>query len=94
LRQSIIVEEKTLVALAEYTELADSPELRKNLLAGQSARAARLYELRAAAAAVATIGVYYKVRASSSRATYFGILLSLVGIAAVITSVAWPIKFG
>lgn len=65
--------------------------MRKNLEEAQEARGVRLTELRHAAAQVAMIGEYYKLRALSSRATYGGILCTLVGIAAIISAFTWPL---
>ena len=64
--------------------------MRKELQEAQEARAVRLTELRHAAARVAVIGEYYKLRARSTRATYGGILCTLVGIAAILTAFTWP----
>ena len=50
----------------------------------------RLTEFRHAAAQVAIIGEYYKLRARSTRATYGGILCTLIGIAAILIAFTWP----
>ncbi len=92
LRQSVMVEEMTLVALARARENAAGGSTRRKLNDAQAARAARLYELRAAAASIVTIGVYYKVRARSTVATYLGTALSALGIAAIVAAVTWPIS--
>jgi hypothetical protein len=91
LRQLMIVEEMTLVALSRAREDARSDAARKNLSAAEAARAARLYELRTAAAKIVTVGVYYSVRASSTRATYGGVTSGLLGLVAI-AAVAWPIR--
>jgi hypothetical protein len=51
--------------------------MRQQLADAQEARAVRLTELRQAAAQVAVIGEYYKLRSRSTRATYGGILCTL-----------------
>jgi hypothetical protein len=89
LRQSIIVEQLTLVALAMAREGAPAA-VRDKLAGALAARAARLHELRSATAAIVTVGVFYKVRARSTRATYAGATLGLLGILAVIAAVARP----
>lgn len=91
LRQSLIIEKVTLMALAKAKESKEHHGMRKNLEEAQEARGVRLTELRHAAAQVAMIGEYYKLRARSSRATYGGILCTLVGIAAIISAFTWPL---
>ena len=86
----MIIEEMTLVALSRATATARNPASRHNLGQAQAARAARLRELRAAAAMIATVGEYYTLRYRSSWATYGGILCGLLGTAAIITAFAWP----
>jgi hypothetical protein len=84
LRQSMIIEKMTLMALAKAKETKKHHDMRTELEEAQEARAVRLTELRHAAAQVAIIGEYYKLRARSSRATYGGILCTLFGIAAIL----------
>jgi hypothetical protein len=91
LRQSMIIEEMTLVALSRATATARDPASCQKLCEAQAARAARLRELRAAAAMVATVGEYYTLRYRSSWATYGGILCGLLGTAAIVTAFAWPL---
>ncbi len=90
LRQSMIIEEMTLVALSRATATAPDPASRQELCKAQAARAVRLQELRAAAAMVATVGEYYTLRYRSSWATYGGILCGLLGAAAIVTAFVWP----
>lgn len=90
LRESMIIEEITLVALSRATATARDPESRQKLCEAQAGRAARLRELRAAAAMVATIGEYYMLRYRSSWATYGGILCGLLATASIVTAFAWP----
>jgi hypothetical protein len=91
LRQSMIIEEMTLVALSRATATARDRASCHKLGQAQAARAARLRELRAAAAMIATIGEYYTLRYRSSWATYGGILCGLLGTAATIAAFAWPV---
>jgi len=64
--------------------------VRQELSEAQAARAARLVDLRNAAARITTIGEYYALRARSTWATYGGILCGLIGTAAIIAAFAWP----
>jgi len=90
LRQSMIIEKMTLMALAKAKESNGHRDMRNELEEAQEARAVRLTELRHAAAQVAVIGEYYKLRARSTRATYGGILCTLIGIAAILIAFTWP----
>jgi len=87
----MIIEEMTLVALSRATATARNPTSCQKLCEAQVARAARLRELRAAAAMIATVGEYYTLRYRSSWATYGGILCGLLGTAAIVTAFAWPL---
>ena len=91
LRQSMIIEKITLMALAQAKEDKQHCEKRTKLEEAQEARAVRLTELRHAAAQIAVIGEYYKLRARSTRATYGGILCTLLGIAAILAAFTWPV---
>jgi hypothetical protein len=91
LRRSLIIEEVTLVALAEARERAPSEAAVKTLTRAQAARTARLLELRIAAAKVVTVGEYYKLRTRSARATYGGIGCGLIGTGAIVAAFSWPI---
>jgi hypothetical protein len=86
LRQSMIIEEVTLGALAQARASARDEEASRILCQAESARAARLMELRTACAKIATIGEYYKLRGRSTRATYGGILCSFAGTIAIIAA--------
>ena len=90
LRQSMIIEEATLMALARARADKPDEQTSKRLREAETARTVRLLELRTAAAQIVTIGEYYKLRARSTRATYGGILCGLVGSAAIIAAFAWP----
>lgn len=92
LRESMIVEEMTLVALSRATATARDPMSSQILCEARTARAARLLELRVAAARIATVGEYYKLRHRSSWATYAGVLCGLLGTAAIVTAFAWPLS--
>lgn len=100
LRQSLIIEKVTLMALARAKESEEHRGMRsklehhgmrKKLEEAQEARGVRLTELRHAAAQVAMIGEYYKLRSRSSRATYGGISCTLIGIAAITSAFTWPL---
>ena len=90
LRQSMIIEKMTLMALAMAHEHAVNRKMRQELAEAQAARAARLVDLRSAAARITTIGEYYALRGRSTWATYGGILCGLIGTAAIIAAFAWP----
>ena len=92
LRQSMIVEEMTLVALSRAARNARDQAAREKFCQAQAARAARLLELRAAAAMVASVGEYYTLRYRSSWATYGGILCGLLATAAIVLAFAWPLQ--
>ena len=85
----MIIEKITLVALARAKECASGQNLQL-IEKAQVARAVRLAELRSAAAQIATIGDYYRLRTRSTRATYGGMLCFLVGSAAIIAAFLWP----
>jgi hypothetical protein len=91
LRQSVTVEEMTLMVLVRATEHVDDAT-RKKLEHARAARAARLYEVRGAAASIVTIGVFYAVRARSTWATLGGAAFGLLGLILVIAAVTGPIK--
>jgi hypothetical protein len=86
----MIIEEVTLIALAHTTARVKVVEEANRLRQAQDARAARLKELRDAAARVATIGEFYRVRYRSSMATYGGLICGLLGTAAIVAAFAWP----
>jgi len=90
LRQFMAIEEVTLTRLAQLTEPSNRAA-RKRLSLAQTARAARLLELRTAATQVATVGEYYALRARSTRATYGGIVCGLLGTAAIVLAFMWPL---
>ena len=90
LRQSMIIEKMTLMALAMAHEHAAGHKVRHELQEAQAARAVRLVELRTAAASITTIGEYYALKSRSTWATYAGILCGLIGTAAIIAAFAWP----
>jgi hypothetical protein len=90
LRQSMIIEEATLMALARARADKPDEQTSERLREVQTARTARLLELRTTASQIVTIGEYYKLRARSTHATYGGILCGLIGGAAIIAAFAWP----
>jgi hypothetical protein len=90
LRQSMIIEEVTLGALARAQACARNQSTSQILCHAQAARSARLVELRTACSRIATIGEYYKLRARSTRATYGGAFSGLIGTAAIVVAFVWP----
>lgn len=90
LRQSMIVEQVTLMALADAEATARDHKASLKLCEAQAPRAARLMELRVAATRIATIGEYYKLRGRSTWATYGGVFLGLLGTAVLVAAFAWP----
>jgi hypothetical protein len=91
LRQLTTVEELTLVALSRARENASVEAAHTNLGHAQAARAARLYELRSAAATIVSVGMFYNARARSTVATYGGVTFGFLGLVAIVAAVAWPI---
>jgi len=92
LRSSIRLEEATLIQLARTREDAADPAASKRLGRAQAARAARLLELRTAAASITAVGEYYALRARSIQATYGGALFGIIGTAAIVLAFTWPLK--
>ncbi len=92
LRQSMIIEEITLMALSRARATARDQVSSQRLCDAQTARAARLVELRIAAARIATVGEYYKLRYRSSWATYAGVVCGLLATATIVTAFAWPLS--
>jgi hypothetical protein len=90
LRQSMIIEEVTLIALAHAAAEVGGDELCAKIRQTQEARKARLKELRDAAARVATIGEFYRVRFRSTCATSYGLLCGLFGTGAIVAAFSWP----
>jgi hypothetical protein len=91
LRQSMIIEEITLMALSRAKATARDQASRDKVCEAQAARAGTLSELRVTADRIAMIGEYYKLRYRSSWATYGGVLCGLCGTAAVVAAFAWPL---
>jgi hypothetical protein len=91
LRQSMIIENVTLLALAAARECPEGRKMRQQLEEAQVARSLWLAELRNAAAQVVSVGEYYMLRSRSTRATYGGILCGLIGSAAIIAAFIWPV---
>lgn len=91
LRQSMIIEDVTLLALAQARGGESGEETSRRLCEAQAARAARLHDLHVTVGQIERIGDYYKLRARSTIATYGGILCGLIGSAAIIAAFAWPL---
>jgi hypothetical protein len=92
LRWSIGLEEATLVRLSQIREDTSNPKVAENLGQAKEARAARLLELRAAAARITTIGEYHALQARSTEATNGGIAFGIIGTALIVLAFAWPLK--
>jgi hypothetical protein len=90
LRQSMIIEKMTLMALALAHEKPVGHRMAREIGEAQAARAARLVELRSAAARITTIGEYYALRRRNTWATYGGIMCGLTGTAAIVAAFALP----
>jgi xanthosine utilization system XapX-like protein len=91
LRQSMIIEEITLMAISQARAAAKDPVSAQQLCDALSARAARLSELRVAAARIAAVGEYYKLRHRSTWATYGGVASGLLATATIVAAFAWPL---
>lgn len=88
LRQLLVVEETTLMALADAREsVRDDDQLSKVAQKAYTARVARLHELRAAAASIVAIGNFYVVRMRSNWSTYGGAFFGLAGLALILKAV-------
>jgi hypothetical protein len=92
LRQSMSIEECTLMALSKAGPTTRDEEARTILHNAQTARIARLLELRTAAGRVATIGEYYNLKRRSARATYGGVSLGVAATACIVAAFAWPVS--
>jgi hypothetical protein len=92
LRQSMSIEECTLMALSLAGPTACSKKARKDIHAAQTARAARLLELRTAAARVAMIGEYYNLKRRSIWATHGGVFLGVLATICIVVAFAWPVN--
>ncbi|HEY2519548.1 MAG TPA: hypothetical protein VGJ19_05520 [Streptosporangiaceae bacterium] len=92
LRQSMSIEECTLMALSKAGPSARDEQARTILHNAQTARIARLLELRTAASRVATIGEYYNLKRRSARATYGGVSLGVAATACIVAAFAWPVS--
>ena len=90
LRESIIIEEITLMALTDATSSAVDPVSVRALEEARAARAARLLQLRLAAGQIASIGEYYKLRRRNSCAIFFGVPFGVLATAALVAAFVWP----
>ena len=90
LRQAMIIEEITLVALSRATVKASDKPSRQSLCDAEAGRAARLLEMRIAATKIATVGEYYKLLFRSSWATYGGAAFGLLGTVGIIAAFVMP----
>ncbi len=92
LRESMIIEEATVMALSDAVASAADTASVHALCDARAARAARLMQLRGAAARIAAIGEYYKLRTRSSWATYCGLPMGLLATACIVTAFVWPLS--
>jgi hypothetical protein len=86
LRQAMIVDEFTLMALSEALANEKAKQDVGKISEAQKARAARLNEWRMAASRVATIGEFYRLRRRSAWATYLGAFCGVMGTAAIVAA--------
>ena len=91
LRWSLALEEATLVQLSRCSEDTADPAAAESLKSAQEARAARLLELRTAAARITAVGEYYALQARSTQARYGGTLFGFLGTALIVLAFAWPL---
>jgi hypothetical protein len=92
LRSSIRLEEATLVQLTRCWVDTSDTCIAKNLRRAQEARAARLLELRTAAARITAIGEYYALQVRSTQARYYGTTFGFLATALIVLAFAWPLK--
>jgi hypothetical protein len=91
LRLFIRLEQATLVRLTQYRADTADPGVAKNLMRALEARAARLLELRTAAARITAIGEYYALQARSTQARYYGTTFGAFETALIVLAFAWPL---
>jgi len=89
LRWSIGLEEATLVQLSRCSEDTADPADAEGLRSAQEARAARLLELRTAAARITAVGEYYALQARSTQARYGGTAFGFLGTALIVWPLTW-----
>ena len=92
LRQSLVIEQVTLQALARARATTQDETESRRLGDAQTARTVRLIELRGAAGRIAAIGEYYMLRARTTRDTYIGVTLALAGTTSIVGAFLWPIQ--
>jgi hypothetical protein len=91
LRSFIKLEQATLVQLSHCGEDATDDVAVEKLRSAQEARAARLLELRTAAARITAIGEYYAVQVRSTQARDAGTAFAFLGTALIVLAFAWPL---
>jgi hypothetical protein len=91
LRESMSLEQATLIKPAEAHNAPSEPLTAEQLGQVQAARAARLVELRYAAARITSIGEFYELKARSTEAMYGGTTLALIGTASIVLAFTWPL---
>jgi hypothetical protein len=93
LRSFIKLEQATLVKLSRFGEHAVGDAKVESLRSAQEARAARLLELRTAAARITAIGEYYAIQVRSTQARDVGTAFAFLGTALIVLAFAWPLAF-
>jgi hypothetical protein len=92
LRDAMVIEEVTLMALARAKAKVSNHETFRSLCAAETVRAAWLMELRNSAAKIVAVGEYYKLRERSTLATYGGVMCGLLGTMAIVATFALPLS--
>jgi hypothetical protein len=91
LRQAMIVDELTLMALScVAAETGVSAGDISPLREAQAVRVARLHEFRQAAARIVEIGEFYRLRRRNDWATYLGGAMGVAGTTMIIVAFALP----
>jgi hypothetical protein len=92
LRQAMIVDELTLMALScAVTHSRVTAKDIGTIREAQAVRVARLHEFRQAAARIVEIGEFYRLRRRSDWAIYLGGTLGIIGTILIIVAFAWPV---
>ena len=87
----IKLEQATLVQLSRCGEDTTDDAEAERLRSAQEARAARLLELRTAAARITAIGEYVAIQVRSTQARDAGTAFAFLGTALIVLAFAWPL---
>ena len=91
LRSFIKLEQATLAQLSRCGE-DEADDIKAGMLRNaQEARAARLLELRTAAARITAIGEYYAIQVRSTQARDAGTAFAFLGTALIVLAFSWPL---